>query len=95
METRETSEQLRSFARTILVIGAAGVVLSFIYLASVALLWSAYVHGYPIPSRGFLKTYSAPSNALASAPGVGSIYSRYFDFCARMTSAEYHNQAPN
>src|SRR5437667_8792172 len=89
MQTRETSESPRSFAKTSLCILAAVFLVPFIYLTSLALLLSAYVHGYSVPSRTFLKAYAVPSNVMAGAPGVGRLYSRYFEFWVKVTKADY------
>jgi len=75
--------------RTALYIFAAIFLLPFIYLTSLALLLSAYVHGWSMPSRSFLKAYAAPSNVMAGAPGVGGLYSRYFEFWVKVTKADY------
>ncbi len=89
VSSRETSEPAWSFAKPSLSIFAGVFLLPFIYLTSLALLLSAYVHGWSIPSRSFLKAYAAPSNVMAGAPGVGRLYSGYFDFCVGATKADY------
>ncbi|HEX5219767.1 MAG TPA: hypothetical protein VFZ59_09385 [Verrucomicrobiae bacterium] len=66
--------------------------LPFIYLASLALLLSAYVHGWGMPSREFLRVYSIPSNVITTTPAVGSVYSNYFRFCVRATKADYESE---
>jgi hypothetical protein len=65
------------------------VVLPFIYLTSLSLLLSAHVHGWSIPSRAFLSAYASPSNVITDVPGVGSVYSTYFEFCVKLTKADY------
>jgi len=85
----QTPDPARSFAWICLSIVAGVFLLPFIYLTSLALLLSAYVHGGGVPSRTFLKAYAAPSNVMAGAPGVGRWYSGYFEFCVRATKADY------
>lgn len=72
-------------------VGAAGAILlaTCLYLSSVAVLLSLYVHGFRVPSRGFLEAYAVPSNGLVKLPLVGSACSNYFRFCARITGADY------
>ncbi len=60
-----------------------------VYLFSLAVLLSAYVHGHSIPSRQFLKVYAMPSNTICSMPGLGPVYKYYFDTCVRITGADY------
>jgi hypothetical protein len=67
--------------------------LPFVYLATVALLLSAYVHEYPLPSRAFLKRYAVPSNRLVQLPVVGAICSNYFEICVKLTGAA--QEGPN
>jgi len=45
--------------------------LPFVYLTSLAVLLSLFVHGYKLPSRSFLKVYTIPSNSLAKMPITG------------------------
>jgi hypothetical protein len=85
---QETIEEPRLGGRTALIF-ASIVLLPFVYLASLALLLSAYVHGWAIPSREFLRVYAAPSNLMAAVPAVGSVTSNYFQFCVRVTKADY------
>lgn len=89
-----TREFWRSLARRLLCLLAALSLLPFVYLTSVALLLSAYVHGCSVPSRSFLKEYAVPSNTLAGLPGIGRIYSGYFDLCVVITRADYEPQKP-
>lgn len=85
----ETIEESRPGRKTALYIFASVFLLPFVYLASLALLLSAYVHGWAIPSRAFLRVYATPSNIMAAAPVVGCVYSNYFQFCVRVTRADY------
>jgi hypothetical protein len=64
----------------------------FMYLAIVALLLSAYVHGHSFPSRGFLKAYAAPSNGLVQMRALGPVCSNYFQVCVRLTGADHEKQ---
>ena len=75
MHAPETYEQSRPIVRTALYISAAIFLLPFIYLTSLALLLSACVQGWSIPSRSFLKAYAAPANAMAGAQGAMNIFS--------------------
>jgi hypothetical protein len=84
----ETIEEPRR-RRAALYIVAVILVLPFVYLASLALFLSAYVHGWSIPSRAFLRAYAAPSNAMAATPGVGPVFSNYFRACSKVTRADY------
>lgn len=65
------------------------VLLPFLYLATLALVLSAYVHEYPLPSRAFLKAYAGPSNGLVQLPVVGTVCSNYFQFCVKLTRADH------
>ncbi len=71
---------------------AAAVVLPLLYLATLALLLSAYVHGAPLPSRAFLKCYAVPSNGLVQLPVVGTVCSNYFQFCVKLTRADQERE---
>ncbi len=68
-----------------------GAMLPFVYLTTVSLLLSAYVHGWGFPSRPFLRAYSGPSNGLVIVPGVGGVFSNYSRLCNKLTRA---NHAP-
>ncbi len=68
--------------------GAGVFLLPFVYLTSLALLLSAYVHGCAWPERPLLKAYAAPSNRLVQAPGIGRVYRNYFEFWVRITGAD-------
>ena len=85
----EIPGERRSFAKISLGIFAGVMLLPFVYLTSLALLLSAYVHGWSIPSRSFLRAYAVPSNMMAGAPAVGRIYTRYFEFWVKVTKADY------
>ena len=80
-----------TFSKAALWIFAVVLLLPFMYLTSLALLLSAYVHGYRVPSRAFLKAYAAPSNVICKPSGAGHIYTRYFEFCVKVTKADYDN----
>src|SRR4051812_29622350 len=67
-------------------------VLPFLYLTTVALLFSAYVHNLPFPSLGFLKAYAIPSNGLVELPVVGSVCSNYCQMCLKITGANQESQ---
>lgn len=86
----DPNEKSRPGGKTALYIFASVFLLPFVYLASLALLLSAYVHGWAIPSRAFLRVYAAPSNSMAAAPVVGSAYSNCFQFCKRVTKADHN-----
>ena len=83
-------------ARRVLLILAAMFLLPFVYLTSLSLVHSGYVH-YQFPSRGFLKAYAVPSNTMVRIPGIGRIYSDYFKMCAGWTGADYNppHESPN
>ena len=66
--------------------------LPFLYLTTVALLLSAYVHNFPLPSRGFLKAYAIPSNRLVELPVVGGVCSNYCQLCIKITGANQESQ---
>ena len=70
----------------------AALLLPFLYLMTVALLLSAYVHDYPFPSRAFLKAYGAPSNGLARLPVAGTVCSNYFQIWVKLTRADDQSQ---
>ena len=90
MGAPETIKHPRPIGRIAFSICAAVVILlPFIYLTSLALLLSAYVHGYSIPSRGFLRAYAIPSNVMVGTKGVSRVYSNYWQFCVRLTKADY------
>lgn len=82
-------DEPRPGRKTALYIFTTLLMLPFVYLTSLALLLSAYVHGWAVPNREFLKVYAAPSNAMVAVPAVGSLYSNYFQFCVRVTKADY------
>jgi len=67
------------------------VMLPFVYLTSVSLLLSAYVHNWPFPSRGFLRLYAIPSNALVRLPAVGRLYSGYCGFCVTLFGGDHES----
>jgi hypothetical protein len=69
-------------------------VLPFLYLTTVALLLSAHVHHFPLPSRGFLKAYAIPSNRLVELPVVGSVCSNYCQMCLKLTGAAEPAERP-
>ncbi len=62
-----------------------------LYLASLALLLSAYVHDWRFPSRAFLKEYAVPSNALVTLPVIGVPCSNYFQFCVKISRADHEH----
>jgi hypothetical protein len=66
--------------------------LPFLYLTTTALLLSAYVHNFPLPSRAFLKAYAGPSNGLAGLPVVGTLYSNYTQVCIKLTAADHQRK---
>jgi len=93
-ETRATDGQAEpswTFSEVALCIFAVVIFLPSIYLTSLALLLSAYVHGYRVPSRAFLKAYAVPSNLICKPSGVGHVYYRYWNFCVKMMKADYDN----
>ena len=95
MRTHETSEQSRSFLKMLFWSGVAIILLPFFYLFTLALLLSAYAHGYRLPTRSFLKAYGAPSNVLVTdAPGA-RVFAPYWQFCVRVTGADYNNEPRN
>jgi hypothetical protein len=81
--------QSPSFVTMALCVVAGFLLLPFIYLTSLAALLSAYVHGCSLPSREFLRVYAKPSNTMVAMPQVGGLYSNYFEFCVRITGADY------
>ena len=81
--------------RTSGLLGLATFLLPFVYLASVALLLSAYVHNLPFPSRGFLKSYAIPSNRLAKLPAVGIVYSNYCRACIKLSGGDRERTRTN
>lgn len=89
--TEAPSQKINS----ILVLKACGLsalivaLLPFLYLTTVVLLLSAYVHDYPLPSRAFLKAYAGPSNGLVQIPVVGTLCSNYFQVCVKLTAADH------
>ena len=85
----EKFEPPRPIGRMALCVFAAFFLLPFIYLTSLALLYSACAHGSSLPSRGFLKAYAAPSNVMVTAPGIGGLYASYFRICVRLSKADY------
>jgi hypothetical protein len=92
MRIADTSRLWRRFRWPVLCAGTTFFLVPFLYLTSLALLLSAYVHGCSVPSRSFLKNYAIPSNTLAGLPGIGRIYSGYFDLCVVITRADYEPQ---
>ncbi|HEY9173298.1 MAG TPA: hypothetical protein VI136_13515 [Verrucomicrobiae bacterium] len=88
MQTTETSDGLRFAGKVVGLFGAGIFLLPFVYLTSLALLLSAYVHGCAWPTRPFLKAYAAPSNQLVHAPWLGRVYGDYFEFWVRITGAD-------
>jgi len=79
---------LQTYALAVLV----APLLPFLYLTTLALLLSAYVHDYPFPSRGFLKAYAAPSNGLARLPVAGTVCNNYFQVWVKLTRADDQSQ---
>jgi len=84
-----------SWSRTVLrtsgLLGLATILLPFVYLTTVALLLSAYVHNLPFPSRGFLKSYATPSNQLAGLPAVGVVYNNYCRVCIKLSGGDHES----
>ena len=69
-------------------VALAAILLPFLYLTTVALLLSAYVHNLTFPSRGFLKSYAIPSNGLCGLPAVGVVYSNYCRACIKLSGGD-------
>jgi len=93
MSAPTTTKHNRSFADWVLWTLAGVFLLPFIYLLSLAVLHSAYVHGWSFPSRRFLQAYAGPSNVMAVTPGVGRLFEGYYDVCTKLTGADYDPNA--
>jgi len=88
--SEESPKQPRSriVLKAFSLVALAALLLPFVYLTSVALLLSAYVHNFSLPSRAFLKSYTIPSNGLVGLPGIGVIYSNYCQACIKLSRAD-------
>ena len=65
-------------------VASALVLVPVLYLTTLALLLSAYAHGYGFPSRSFLKAYAAPSNGLVQAPESAACAATIFRFASEL-----------
>ena len=86
-------EPSKALLRTCALAVLAALLLPFLYLTTVALLLSAYVHNCPFPSRGFLKAYAIPSNGLVRLPVAGTVCSNYFQVCVKLTRADHESKS--
>jgi hypothetical protein len=89
MSAPQSIEKTPPFGWTAVYLASAIFLSPFIYLTSLSLLHSAYAHGFSMPSRAFLGAYAAPSNVMASTPGIGRLFSAYYEVCSRVTGADY------
>src|SRR3974390_435579 len=81
----------RGLLKTASLVLSSVLLLPFLYLTTVALLQSAYVHNLPFPSRSFLKGYAIPSNGMAVLPGIGSVYSNYCRVCMKLSGGDHES----
>lgn len=91
-ERPEQKERSKALVKMCGLAALAALLLPFLYMATVALLLSAYVHNFPFPSRGFLKAYAIPSNGLVRLPVAGTVCSNYFQACVKLTGANHESQ---